>query len=237
MFSINFYYRLKYLINKKSNYRVILSFFLDRLKHPFKKSKKKYLRKLHVEYLKSKNITTDFFSINAYYWKKFIGTLPENFKYLEIGSLEGNSALFIINNFKVKKVVCVDIWEDENFKEEQHKNFNNFKKNINEFSNIVETFKGTSDNYFLNQEDKFDVIYIDGSHEADQVYKDIKNSWKILNMNGILICDDYFYGNIYKNPDNVPSIAINKFVSELLKNSSIEILCVNNSQIFLKKIN
>ncbi len=237
MFSINFYYRLKYLINKKSNYRVILSFFLDRLKHPFKKSKKKYLRKLHVEYLKSKNITTDFFSINAYYWKKFIGALPENFKYLEIGSLEGNSALFIINNFKVKKVVCVDIWEDENFKEEQHKNFNNFKTNINEFSNIVETFKGTSDNYFLNQEDKFDVIYIDGSHEADQVYKDIKNSWKILNMNGILICDDYFYGNIYKNPDNVPSIAINKFVSELLKNSSIEILCVNNSQIFLKKIN
>ena len=235
MFSINFYYRLKYLINKKSNYRVILSFFLDRLKHPFKKSKKKYLRKLHVEYLKSKNITTDFFSINAYYWKKFIGTLPENFKYLEIGSLEGNSALFIINNFKVKKVVCVDIWEDENFKEEQHKNFNNFKTNINEFSNIIETFKGTSDNYFLNQKDKFDVIYIDGSHEADQVYKDIKNSWRILNMNGILICDDYFYGNIYKNPDNVPSIAINKFINELLKNNSVGILCVNNSQIFLKK--
>ena len=237
MFSINFYYRLKYLINKKSNYRVILSFFLDRLNHPFKKSKKKYLRKLHVEYLKSKNITTDFFSINAYYWKKFIGTLPENFKYLEIGSLEGNSALFVINNFKVKKVVCVDIWEDENFKEAQEKNFNNFKKNMKEFSSIVETFKGTSDNFFLNHKEKFDVIYVDGSHEADQVYKDITNSWKILNINGILICDDYFYGNIYKNPENVPSIAINKFVSELLINNSIGILCVNNSQIFLKKIN
>ena len=118
MLSINFYYRLKYLINKNSNYRVILSFLLDRIKHPFKKSEKKYFRNLHIEYLKTKNITTDFFSINAYYWKKFIGTLPENFKYLEIGSLEGNSALFIINNFKVKKVVCVDIWEDENFKEE-----------------------------------------------------------------------------------------------------------------------
>ena len=237
MFSINFYYRLKYLINKKSNYRVILSFFLDRLKHPFKKSKKKYLRKLHVEYLKSKNITTDFFSINAYYWKKFIGTLPENFKYLEIGSLEGNSALFIINNFKVKKVVCVDIWEDENFKEAQEKNFNNFKKNMKEFSSIVETFKGTSDNFFLNHKEKFDVIYVDGSHEADQVYKDIINSWKMLNINGILICDDYFYGNIYKNPENVPSIAINKFVSELLISNSLGILCVNNSQIFLKKIN
>ena len=237
MFSINFYYRLKYLINKKSNYRVILSFFLDRLKHPFKKSKKKYLRNSHIKYLKSKNITTDFFSINAYYWKKFLVTLPENFKYLEIGSLEGNSALFIVNNFKVAKVTCVDIWEDKNFREVQEKNFNNFKTNMNEFSNLVEIFKGTSDNFFLNQEEKFDVIYIDGSHEADQVYKDIKNSWNILNINGILICDDYFYGNIYKNPGNVPSIAINKFVNELLKNNSVGILCVNNSQIFLKKIN
>ena len=237
MLSINFYYRLKYLINKNSNYRVILSFLLDRIKHPFKKSKKKYFRNLHMEYLKKKNITTDFFSINAYYWKKILRTLPENFKYLEIGSLEGNSALFIINNFKVKKVVCVDIWEDENFKEEQHKNFNNYKKNINEFSNIVETFKGTSDSFFLNQKDKYDVIYIDGSHETDQVYKDIKNSWNILNVNGILICDDYFYGSIYKNPDNVPSIAINKFVNELLENNSVGILCVNNSQIFLKKRN
>ena len=237
MLSINFYYRLKYLINKNSNYRVILSFLLDRIKHPFKKSEKKYFRKLHIEYLKTKYITTDFFSINAYYWKKFLRTLPENFKYLEIGSLEGNSALFIINNFKVKKVVCVDIWEDENFKDEQHKNFNNYKKNINEFSNIVETFKGTSDSFFLNQKDKYDLIYIDGSHEADQVYKDIKNSWKILNINGVLICDDYFYGNIYKNPDNVPSIAINKFVNDLLENNSVGILCVNNSQIFLKKIN
>ena len=111
------------------------------------------------------------------------------------------------------------------------------KKNINEFSNIVETFKGTSDSFFLNHKEKYDVIYIDGSHEADQVYKDIKNSWKILNINGVLICDDYFYGNIYKNPDNVPSIAINKFVNELLENNSVGILCVNNSQIFLKKRN
>ena len=82
-----------------------------------------------------------------------------------------------------------------------------------------------------------DSIYVDGSHEADQVYKDIKNSWDILNISGILICDDYFYGNIYENPDNVPSISINKFINELLKINSVKILCVNNSQIFLKKIN
>ena len=65
----------------------------------------------------------------------------------------------------------------------------------------------------------------------------IFKSWKVLNNKGVLICDDYFYGDIYKNPNNVPSIAINKFIKEESKNNSIKILCVNNSQIFLRKIN
>ena len=237
MLSINFYYRLRYLINKKSNFKVILSFFLDRLKHPIYKKNKKLSKKMHMEYLKSKNITTDYFSINTFYWKQILKIIPRDFKYLEIGSWEGNSALFILTNFNVKNVVCVDIWEDINFKDIQKSNYENYKKNIEEFLNKVKTYKGTSDSFFLNQRENFDVIYIDGSHETDQVYKDIKNSWKVLNNKGVLICDDYFYGDIYKNPNNVPSIAINKFIKEESKNNSIKILCVNNSQIFLRKIN
>ena len=237
MLSINFYYRLRYLINKKSNFKVILSFFFDRLKHPIYKKKKKLSKKMHMEYLKSKNITTDYFSINTFYWKEILKIIPRDFKYLEIGSWEGNSALFILTNFNVKNVVCVDIWEDINFKDIQKSNYENYKKNIEEFLNKVKTYKGTSDSFFLNQRENFDVIYIDGSHETDQVYKDIKNSWKVLNNKGVLICDDYFYGDIYKNPNNVPSIAINKFIKEETKNNSIKILCVNNSQIFLRKIN
>ena len=54
MLSINFYYRLKYLINKNSNYRVILSFLLDSVKHPFKKSKKKIFSKHTYRILKNK---------------------------------------------------------------------------------------------------------------------------------------------------------------------------------------
>ena len=236
MLSINFYYRLRYLINKKSSFKVILSFFLDRLKHPIYKKNKKLSKKMHMEYLKSKNITTDYFSINAYYWKNILKSLPSNFKYLEIGSWEGNSALFILNNFAVKKVVCVDVWKDEKFTKIQEQNFKNFKENIEEFSKQVKICKETSDNFFSKETELYDVIYIDGAHETEQVFKDVKNSWKILNVNGILICDDYFYGNIYNNPNNVPSIAINKFINEASKNKSISIVCVNNSQIFLKKL-
>lgn len=48
----------------------------------------------------------------------------------------------------------------------------------------------TSDDFFKNNTDKFDVIFIDGLHHADQVYKDILNSLKILNEGGFIICHD-----------------------------------------------
>ena len=40
MFSKNFYYRLKYQLDKKAIYEVLYQYFLDRFKHPFHKTKK-----------------------------------------------------------------------------------------------------------------------------------------------------------------------------------------------------
>ena len=234
MFSLNFYHRLNYLVKKKSNLSVILNFFIDRIKHPFLKSKKKLYRKIHQNYLLTKRTTTDYFSINAYYWHQIINDNYKNFSYLEIGSWEGNSALFILNNFKTKKVVCVDVWEDSNFSEIQLNNFNNFKNNMNEFKNRFSSFQGTSDNFFSKNKEKFDLIYIDGAHEAMQVYKDINNAWDALSVNGIIICDDYFYHDPKNMIENVPAVSINNFISE--NKNKYKIICVNNTQIFIKKI-
>ena len=234
MLSLNFYYRLRYLIKKKSNIQVILSFLTDRLKHPFLKSKKKHERLMHQNYLKNKKISTDYFSTNAYYWKNIIKKYFKKFTYLEIGSWEGNSALFVLKNLNPTKVICVDVWEDEKLSQMQKRNYNNFKINLDEFQEKMSMYKGSSDDYFSKCEEKFDVIYIDGAHETEQVYKDINNSWKVLNKNGLIICDDFFYGNLYGVPENVPSIAINKFIIENKK--KIKIICVNNAQIFFKKI-
>lgn len=52
------------------------------------------------------------------------------------------------------------------------------------------TFVMTSDDFFKQNTEKFDIIFIDGLHEAHQVYKDINNSLKILNKNGIIMCHD-----------------------------------------------
>tara|TARA_B110000967_G_scaffold139754_1_gene142679 strand:- start:164 stop:883 length:720 start_codon:yes stop_codon:yes gene_type:complete len=236
MFSKNFYYRVNYQINKKAIFEVFYHYFLDRLKHPFNQKKKKKLKKEHQKYLETKKISTDYFSLNAYYWDLVINKNFKDFSYLEIGSWEGNSASYILKNFKTKKVFCVDVWDTDthDLKEAQLNRFENFLINLNEFKERFSFFKGTSDNFFLNNREGFDIIYIDGWHEADQVYKDINNSWNSLNINGLIICDDYFYGEIKLNNDSdLPANAINKFLIE--KRDKINIVCVNNTQIFIKK--
>ena len=52
------------------------------------------------------------------------------------------------------------------------------------------TFSLTSDEFFEQNNDKFDVVFIDGLHWSEQVYKDIINSLELLNEGGYIICHD-----------------------------------------------
>ena len=52
------------------------------------------------------------------------------------------------------------------------------------------THKMTSDTFFLKNNLNFDIIFIDGLHEYSQVMKDIKNSLKFLNSNGVILLHD-----------------------------------------------
>ena len=237
MLTKNFYYRLRYQISKKATIQILYQFIIDRLKHPFIYKIKKQKKENHKNYLTSKKTTTDYFSLNAYYWDLIINNNFKKFSYLEIGSWEGNSAMFVLKNFNTKNVTCVDIWDlhDDKIKDDQLKRFNNFQSNLIEFKERFSFYKNTSDKFFINNKDKYDVIYIDGWHEAPQVYKDINNCWNCLNENGIIICDDYFYGNIKNNEDNnLPANSINKFISE--NKHKLKIVNVNNTQIFFKKL-
>ena len=50
--------------------------------------------------------------------------------------------------------------------------------------------RSTSDEFFKNNKLKFDIIFIDGLHIYEQVKKDILNSIKVLNPNGIILLHD-----------------------------------------------
>lgn len=48
----------------------------------------------------------------------------------------------------------------------------------------------TTDNFFINNKDTFDIIFIDACHQIDFVKKDFINSLKILNKNGMILLHD-----------------------------------------------
>ena len=52
------------------------------------------------------------------------------------------------------------------------------------------TIRDTSDNFFKKNNMKFDIIFIDGLHEYQQVKKDITNSLLFLNDNGVVFLHD-----------------------------------------------
>ena len=85
-----------------------------------------------------------------------------------------------------------------------------------------------------NNLNKFDIIYVDGSHYAKNVLEDCILSWNLLTIGGILICDDYlFYG--FKggiDPQILPKCAIDAFITTI-KNQYI--ILEQNYQIFIQK--
>jgi predicted O-methyltransferase YrrM len=52
------------------------------------------------------------------------------------------------------------------------------------------TVHKTSDEFFKANKYKFDIIFIDGLHHADQVVKDINNSLACLNKGGAIVMHD-----------------------------------------------
>ncbi|MFT7460887.1 MAG: hypothetical protein ACI909_003577 [Planctomycetota bacterium] len=48
----------------------------------------------------------------------------------------------------------------------------------------------TSDDFFEQNTKKFDLVFVDGLHEREQVIRDIENSLDALKENGLIICHD-----------------------------------------------
>tara|TARA_S200000501_G_C20786748_1_gene727552 strand:+ start:470 stop:1177 length:708 start_codon:yes stop_codon:yes gene_type:complete len=59
------------------------------------------------------------------------------------------------------------------------------------------THKMTSDDFFSKNKKKFDIIFIDGLHEYNQVMKDIFNSLNCLSPHGIILLHDCLPRNIW----------------------------------------
>jgi predicted O-methyltransferase YrrM len=163
--------------------------------------------------------------------QKFI--ISENInKILEIGSFEGQSSVFFSDNLLNNKnsfLVCVDPFFDSGTvngittlyvnKDVKNRFLNNISKSKN-FNKITHECT-TSDNFFLENKIRFNFIYIDGCHNPEYVKRDVNNSFKILEKNGILWMDDYLYGH-RKEHNGRPKDVIDQFLKD--NNGKYEII-------------
>jgi predicted O-methyltransferase YrrM len=228
--------KIQFLLSSKAQLSVVIIFIISKISNIFIKKIIIQKKRKHQSFLKNKKITNDYFSSHSYNFHHYLQKLRPEFNYLEIGAYEGNSAIFIANDFNLSKIHCVDNWTST---EEyiNHINFSkvekNFDYNIRGYKNIKK-IKASSDLFFKKNKETFDVIYVDGHHLGSQVFKDCNNAWKSLVINGYLICDDYIW-KFYQNLNENPCYAINKFLKGIKGSYKVE--KVSNSQIFIKKVN
>lgn len=68
---------------------------------------------------------------------------------------------------------------------------NHFKISVDPDPNAKATFCVTSDTFFLwPHKKKFDIVFIDGLHTAEQVKKDFENALQVLSPNGFIVLHD-----------------------------------------------
>ena len=157
--------------------------------------------------------SADWFSHNIAGVTSCLNTLQTRKKFLEIGCYEGLSTTWFIKNYldDTGSITVIDTFEGG----DEHKDYISDTLYDTCISNIEEVigldqkyvvYKDTSYNaiakLIVNNE-RFDFIYIDGSHQAADVLTDAVMSFPLLNSGGIMIFDDYAWG---WNPGDIPYI-------------------------------
>ena len=107
-------HKIFFLFKSNSTFKIYFYFLKSKLFNIFFKRKIISLKRKHELLIKNKKITTNYFSPHSFNFYQYLYKLNRNFNYLEIGSYEGNSAMFVADNFKESSVYCVDTWVKTN---------------------------------------------------------------------------------------------------------------------------
>jgi predicted O-methyltransferase YrrM len=170
-------------------------------------------------WFRDKEFTSDWCSGNFTQWRRVFSPLrDEPLRILEIGSWEGRSAIFFLNFFAKATITCIDTFSGgSDHKAEQASRIEErFDHNLAAFGNRIEKVKGLSQQALAGlvaQQRRYDLAYIDGSHERDDVMADSLGVWSMLNPGGSIIWDDYRWGRNIP-PEHRPQPAIDAFLRE-----------------------
>jgi predicted O-methyltransferase YrrM len=142
-----------------------------------------------------RGFTSDWFSENIPTWERLIiPLLPKTVvRCLEIGSWEGRSACWIVDNILQhhpdSHLDCVDLWP--NLQEQERL----FDRNLSTEPKVTK-HKGFSINFLvplIDQTAVYDFIYVDGDHRGEMAFTDSTLAWHCLKVGGVMAMDDYIY--------------------------------------------
>ncbi len=142
-------------------------------------------------YKKTYQFTDDWFSQDIPIWEKAMAPYRGKPKlhYLEVGTFEGRSALWMIENVltdPTSKLTVIDPFLDD------YKNRYRANLKTSGAAARVTTIEGYSQVELRKiPMDSCDFVYIDGSHRADDVLEDAILAWRLVKKGGLLLFDDY----------------------------------------------
>jgi hypothetical protein len=171
-------------------------------------------------------------------WINYIPVENKPIQYLEIGARVGENIIDMAKSYcqnPDSKIHCVDPWMDYDeypeYKGQQDVTFDIFKTNTSPYSNKIVVHRGFSDDIVPTFEnDFFDMVYIDGNHETEYVYRDGLMALQKTKKGGYIIFDDYhvFWSQTIKG--------IDKFLAEHSENVKILLKGGRFGQVILQKI-
>jgi predicted O-methyltransferase YrrM len=192
--------------------------------------------------------TQDWFDKYKPYFSTILNAIkPTNI--LEIGSFEGRSTVFIATEslkWNKVEVTSIDSWSGG--QEHSGIDFSTIEKN---FDSNIATLKQEND-YFKHikikgktkdelpklvvDKRKYDLIYVDGSHEPKDVLYDLCLAYELLKRGGVMIADDYKWSPALPGTEDLlrmPKIAIDAFITCNFRD--IELIEFPINQIYFRK--
>ncbi len=140
------------------------------------------------------NFTADWFSHNIPNFEKclFTAGLPRS-RFLEIGSYEGRSTCWLLNNLPIDgKIVSIDPFP--NMPEVEKRFWDNVREVMGKRQLIqCKTTSYLALSQLIQQKQEFDFIYIDGDHDPATTLTDASMAWGLLRQGGVMLFDDYEY--------------------------------------------
>ena len=145
--------------------------------------------------------TQDWFTSNIGNFEAAKLVLPDNKRILEIGCFEGRATCWMLQNMLSDDgvIYCVDTFKggQEHDGMDLSRLLDVFEENISACAEptqevkILENLSFKSLAMLIMAELKFDFIYVDGSHEIQDVITDACMAFQLLKPGGVMLFDDY----------------------------------------------